>query len=144
MCIKHWRDGDSWESSGVYNRLREKIANGYVSDHGISNETEIISRYQKLDHIFNKIKSDQLFMKQKELDPKNYKEKGGVLIHLGPNGEPFFGLKGHHRFAMAYILGIPFPAQIGIVHSSALDTLKRLRVDIKNRKSLSHNDFFLD
>ncbi len=127
FCIKHWQDGHSWESTGAYTRIREKIIRGFPSDHGIITEHDIVSRYQKLDSIFNKIKAEGKFMLRGDLIPGNFREKGSVLIHLGPNGVPFFGLKGHHRFAIAYILGIPIPAQIGIVHVSALGILEKMR-----------------
>jgi hypothetical protein len=43
---------------------------------------------------------------RKELDPRNYREEGGVLICLGKGGEPLL-YNGFHRFAMSLILELP-------------------------------------
>jgi hypothetical protein len=128
FCIRHWMKNEKWEKVGAYNRLRKKISNNEISDHGIETEKEILIRYEKLDHIFNQIKKEGRLKSQSELSEGNFREKGGVLIHIGPNGEPYFGLKGNHRFAIAYILNIPFPAQIGLVHKSSVNRIEYMRL----------------
>lgn len=128
FCIRHWEKNETWEEVGAYDRLRKKIFKNAISDHGIKTEQEIIFRYEKLNKIFEQIKKDGRFRRAGELSNNNFREKGSVLIHLGPNGELFFGLKGNHRFAIAYILNIPIPAQIGVVHESSLAKLQSLRI----------------
>ncbi|MDA8933348.1 hypothetical protein N9H11_04195 [Candidatus Pelagibacter ubique] len=128
FCIRHWVKNEKWEKVGAYDRLRKKISNNEISDHDITTEKEIELRYQRLDTIFNQIKKDGKLKKQSELLKGNFREKGGVLIHIGPNGVPYFGLKGNHRFAIAYILNLPIPAQIGLVHKSSVHRIASMRL----------------
>lgn len=127
FCIRHWVENEKWEDVGAYERLRQKILNNEISDHGIKTEKEILMRYERLDYIFKQIEKEGRIKSQKELYKDNFRERGGVLIHIGPNGEPFFGLKGNHRFAIAYILNLPIPAQIGLVYVNAIDKIERIR-----------------
>ena len=131
-CIRHWVKNENWEDVGAYDYIRNKILNNKISDHGIKTEQEIVLRFKRLDTIFRQIKIENKFKKQRELFKGNLREKGGVLIHIGPNGVPYFGLKGNHRFAMAYILNIPIPAQIGLVHTSSLDKIESMRMKCYN------------
>ena len=108
--------------------LEKKISNNEISDHGIETEKEIVLRYEELDNIYYQIKKEGRLKSQSELFEGNFREKGGVLIHIGPNGEPYFGLKGNHRFAIAYILNIPIPAQIGLVHKSSVNRIECMRL----------------
>ena len=63
-----------------------------------------------------------------ELDEKNYKEEGGILIHIGPSGELVFSETGSHRLAFAIILGIEkIPVQIGVVHKDAIPLIEKYR-----------------
>ena len=62
-----------------------------------------------------------------EIFKDNFREVGGIYIHIGVDGKPYFGGGGCHRFAIAHILQIIFPAQIGCVHVSAIPYLKGYR-----------------
>ncbi|MDO6825231.1 hypothetical protein [Marinobacter sp. 2_MG-2023] len=88
---------------------------------------DVIERYRKLDSIWSDVKQRGSLPSRATLDANNFREVGGVLMHIGPGGEPIFSGAGCHRFAMALMLKTPFPAQIGIVHRSALEILPQLR-----------------
>ena len=66
-------------------------------------------------------------MPQGTLVKGNFRERGGILVHIGSDGEPCFAGAGYHRFAIAKILNLRFPAQIGCVHIEALDHLDEYR-----------------
>ncbi|ABR46448.1 hypothetical protein Amet_0213 [Alkaliphilus metalliredigens QYMF] len=123
----HWEDGVPWSDCGIYEYNYRLIERG-VFDDGCKNKEDVILKYKKLDNVFEKIKKENKLLTRAELDEKAFRENGGVYIHLGPNGEPYFGGAGYHRFAIALVLGIPLiPAQIGFVHISALGKLKDYR-----------------
>ena len=95
------------------------------------NIVDIKNRYKKLDNIFNQIKLEGRLKTMKEMNPKNYREFGGPVIHIGPGGELFYGAGGTHRFAIAFILNFKLPAMIGCVHKNAIPLLKDIRENNK-------------
>lgn len=127
-CWSHWRDGKSWLESGAIDFMLGKIA---ISRTGVTDRCrtpqDVEGRFETLDAIWREIRERGSVPSRQELIPGNFREVGGILMHLGPGGEPVFSGAGCHRFAMAMMLDTPFPAQLGIIHVSALDRLPELR-----------------
>ncbi|MEX0605677.1 MAG: hypothetical protein WD623_11175 [Marinobacter sp.] len=88
---------------------------------------DVEKRFDTLDAMWSEISARGSFPSRLEFIPDNFREVGGILMHLGPGGEPVFSGAGCHRFAMAMMLDTPFPAQLGIIHISALEHLPALR-----------------
>ncbi|EON90643.1 hypothetical protein MARLIPOL_17888 [Marinobacter lipolyticus SM19] len=88
---------------------------------------DVAKRFQVLDAIWGDVSNRGSLPSRKDLEPTNFREVGGVLMHLGPGGEPIFSGAGCHRFAMALMMDRPFPAQLGVVHVSALANLRDYR-----------------
>jgi len=130
FCFSHWVDGKSWEETGVYKYYEYHINQGTYID-GLKSIDEVKKRYSNLDKIFQEVKKTGKFKKRVELDDV-FREEGGIFVHVGPEGKLYFGGGGIHRFSMAIILDICFPAQIGIVHESAIPKLEQLRRPCKN------------
>lgn len=128
-CWSHWRDGKSWADSGAFDFMLERIA---ASPTGVTdkcrNLQDVERRFEALDAIWADVRKRGSLPPRGELVAGNFREVGGILMHLGPGGEPIFSGAGCHRFAMALMLDAPFPAQLGVVHKTALDTLQRLRL----------------
>ncbi len=124
--IDHWVNSLPWEKTGVYEYM-EKLIERKKRPDGCENIDDIVNRYRELDLVFEQIKKDGRIKTRDEIVKHNFREKGGVYIHIGIDGKPFFGNGGCHRFAIAHILQIPFPAQIGCVHVSAIPYLKNYR-----------------
>lgn len=127
-CWGHWRDGKSWEESGAIGFMLKRIA---VSPTGLTDKCrtpeDVAGRFEALDAIWADVRTRGSLPSRKDLEPTNFREVGGVLMHLGPGGEPIFSGAGCHRFAMALMLDKPFPAQLGVVHVSALNNLRDFR-----------------
>ena len=108
-----------------------------IEKHGVAdgcrNLTDIVRRYDRLDLIFERAKQEGRLRTMEEVNPGCFREEGGVLIHVGPEGELFFGGLGAHRFAIARILKLPLPAMIGCVHVSAIPYLTQLRQEIEDQ-----------
>jgi hypothetical protein len=120
-CLRHWRDGLSWKDAGAYEYSLKKIAQ---SAHGVYDECfsleDVKRRFDDLDRLFEHAVHHGLESRQ-VLIPGNFREAGGSIVHLGPDAVPCFGGAGYHRFAIAKVLNIRLPAQIGCVHVSALE-----------------------
>ncbi len=128
-CVSHFVNGIAWEDTGIYEHVMIEIAGtgGRMVD-GCINRDDIIERYRRLDIIFGQIKRERKIRTRKEINPLNFRECGGIYVHIGPRGELFFGDIGNHRFCIAYILGLStVPVQIGCVHQSAIPLLPILR-----------------
>ena len=119
-----WRDNIPWKETGVYEYMLTEIERkGSVDD--CFDLEDIILRYERLDTLFYHIKETRKFKTQKELDPSNFNEVGGVLFHIGRDNRPIFGGGGMHRFSMAKILKLEkIPAQLGLLHPDALQDWK--------------------
>jgi hypothetical protein len=127
-CINHWKNNISWEETGIYKSMENLIAQ-YGTCDGLKNTEDIIKRYEALDIIFDEVKKEGRLKIQNELNASAIGESGGIYIHLGNSGEPIFGGGGHHRLAIAKVLGIKeIPAQIGCVHPSSLDAYYSMRL----------------
>lgn len=125
-CVEHWVNGVPWEHTGIYDYMEMLLLKKGSVD-GCKNMNDVIERYKNLDALFEEVKKEGRLKTRTEINPKAYREHGGILIHIGPNGKPYFGMGGAHRFAIAQILGIVMPAQLGIIHKSAIPLLPNLR-----------------
>lgn len=125
-CVDHWTSGIPWDATPSYRGLLRSIAEKGAAD-GCRNMQDVRCRYERLDEIYEEVRQEGRLKTQREVDAGKWRESGGVVIHLGPEGEPFFAGGGAHRFAIALILSLPMPAQIGCVHHSALPYLPKLR-----------------
>jgi hypothetical protein len=108
--------------------MEEAIGCRGVHD-GCTTMKDIIKRYELLDNIFEEVRREGRLKTIKEINPGSFRDKGEALFHIGPDGQPLFDGEGgsNHRVAIAYILQIPMPGQIGCVHKSALNKLRSLR-----------------
>ncbi len=123
----HWLEGVSWKDTGIYDELMSKI-NRYGSFDGCRNEKDVLGRYSRLDELFCRVRKEKKLRSQQELSQRAFREEGGILIHIGPGGEPYFGGNGNHRMAIAMAAGLHrIPAQLGAIYVDALVKLPVLR-----------------
>lgn len=121
-CFKHWQEGLPWEELGVFDHMET------TKKYGNLPLKTIKSRFDMLDRAFEEARKTGRLKTRKEIHPSNFREKDGVLIHIGKDGEPFFGGNGFHRLAIAKVLKLKtIPACIGIVDKDAIQYLDRYR-----------------
>lgn len=126
-CLKHWRDGLSWEQTGIYDQMMARIREHGKVDR-LQTLDDVKRRYQQLDQLYEEIRLAGALSPRQALINGNFREEGGTLIHIGPDGSPYFGYKGHHRLAIAMAAGFPaIPAQLGVVHVDGLAALPGYR-----------------
>jgi hypothetical protein len=129
FALAHWRDGVPWEETGALDYMLEQIRRRGRQD-GCFDLDDVRRRYERLDELFETIRRERRLRTQSELDPSVRDEDGGILIHIGPAGEPAIGDSGKHRLTIAKLLGLTHvPARIGYVHRDALPLLPTLRAD---------------
>lgn len=122
-CINHWREGVPWDEMGVLEFLKTNSRK-----HRRKSDEEISERFNKLDEAFKEVKKEGRLKTRKEIDPANYREQDGILVHIGRDGEPFFGSCGNHRLAMALVLDFnKIPAWIGLVDKDSIKYLDKYR-----------------
>lgn len=124
FCVDHWQNGTPWEATGAYEHMWRLVeaaaARGHAPD-GCRTMDDIVARYRRLDDLYEAVKAEGRLKTAFELglSSSHRKEPGGILIHLDRHGRPLFGGAGHHRFAIAYVLGHRrAPAQLGITHAA--------------------------
>lgn len=126
-CIDHWQYGVDWKDTGIYEVMVEQIQTRGKVDR-LRTLADIKLRYQQLDTLYSNIQKTRRLSTRQELISGNFREEGGVLINIGPDGTPYFGKKGHHRLAIALALRFEYIcAQLGMIHVSAIDHLESLR-----------------
>ena len=127
FALSHWRDGVPWEETGVYEYMMKQIAKRGRQDN-CHNLDEVKRRYERLDELFDMVRREGRLRTRSELDPSARNEEGGILIHIGHNGETAIGDGGKHRMTIAKLVGVPtIPARIGYIHREALRLLPVFR-----------------
>lgn len=127
-CARHWHDNIPWDETGIYQRMMEYINHRGKVDR-LESESDVKVRYQELDDLYRTVLQNGELTCRRDLIPGNFREEGGILVHIGPDGSPYFGGKGHHRLAVALAAGIDFiPVQLGVVHLDGLASLPKFRV----------------
>ncbi len=129
-CIAHWRDGVSWEDTGVFAYLLGLIQTRGRPVDGCLTLEDLKARYDRLDALFETVKArGKLDSAHERLTCSRAIEPDGVMVHVGRNGEAIFGTAGHHRLAMSQVLGLKrIPAMLGAVHPEAIEDVKRTGV----------------
>lgn len=127
-CLDHWREGISWEESGIYEYMEDLIAKKSRRIDGCHSRTDIVNRYARMDLIYQEIKTDKrlktAFERGVTTDPAL--EPSGVVIHFGRDGEPLFSGSGHHRLSIAIALGLTeMPVMLGAIHPRALPKIQK-------------------
>lgn len=126
-CARHWHDNTPWEETGIYQQMMEYIRQRGKVDR-LRSEKDVRVRYEELDELYNIVTQSGTLSPRDELIKGNFREEGGILVHIGPDGAPYFGGKGHHRLAVALAAGVHLiPAQIGVVHRDGLPKLGAYR-----------------
>lgn len=124
ICHERFLNGKSWEEAGAYQLMTNIIQKKPGAD-GCRSFEDIVVRYQKLDQLYQWISSNRILLNRKDLKQRNFRESGGVYVHINRDGEVVFAGGGCHRLAIAKILELDvMPAQLGVLH---LDALKHWR-----------------
>lgn len=93
-------------------------------------------RYADLESVVEKIRNDGYLKSRKDLSPFSFRERGGIMVHIGAQGNPIFSGDGYHRLAVAKICRLPrIPVSVGVVHEDAVITGKFKAIQTLTRTS---------
>lgn len=121
-CYSHWKEGKTWEELGVIDHMSKS------KKYGSWPRQKIKARFEMLDQAFKETKSEQRLKTRQEIDTTNFRESGGILVHIAKNGQPVFGGNGFHRLAISKVLELEkIPACIGLVDKNSIQFLDDLR-----------------
>lgn len=120
-------DGLSWEKTGVYQYVLDLINKKGAPVAGCKTYEDVVARYNQLDNVFEVIKREGRVRSEYEINLIGENKDGDRFFDVGPTGEVYFIGSGWHRFAMAQILDIPYPAQVRFVHVDGIRHLDRFR-----------------
>jgi hypothetical protein len=127
FAMAHWRDGQPWEATGVYEYMQERIERRGRQD-GCRTMDDVVRRYAHLDEVFETVARERRLRTRAELDPAAHREDGGIFVHIAPDGEPIIGESGKHRLTIAQLLELPIiPVRVGLVHRDAIRLLPAMR-----------------
>jgi len=123
LCFRHWKDGVSWEELGYYDFM------GKMVRHRKETRQKIIDRFAMLDEAFEWARHTGTLKMRCQINPSAFREEDGILVHIGANGQPFFGGNGFHRLAIAKALNLEkIPVCIGVVDKDAIPFLGQYRL----------------
>lgn len=121
-CYGHWKEGKSWKELGVIEHMSNTKKYGHWP------RKKIEARFEMLDQAFEETKREGRLKTRQEMDPSNFRESEGILVHIGSGGEVIFGGNGFHRLAIAKVLELEkIPACVGLVDRGALKYLDEYR-----------------
>jgi len=126
FCYNHFIEGVEWEETGAYEHLISLIDQKGIADN-CKNIDDVKDRYKRVNELYNFVKKEGSFKTKKQLKSDSFREEQGILISINKEGKPYFTGGGNHRFSIAKILDITFPAQIGIVHPEGIKYLSKYR-----------------
>lgn len=125
-CFDRWVRGLPWEHTSDYQIMLKAIQSG-KDWANCKTETDLQRRYTALDQAFEEVRREGRLKTRQELNPRAYREEGGILVSVGPRGEPLL-YDGFHRMGMALVLDLDIvPAQVGYVDRKALGLLDAFR-----------------
>ena len=133
-CRRRFEDNASWEDSGMFFLMRDRIARSGPFD-GCRTEADIRARYEKVDALFERVREEGRLRLRWELDGAEQGERLGIRVHMARDGRLLFAGRGHHRLAIARALRLSsVPVGLVIAHSDAvrnghLERRRRERAD---------------
>lgn len=121
-CYAHWKEGKSWEELGVIDHMSKS------KKYGSWPRKKIKARFEMLDRAFEETKKERRLKTREEMDPSNFRESEGILVHIGADGDVIFGGNGFHRLAIAKVLELEkIPACVGLVDRDSIKYLDEYR-----------------
>ena len=117
---RRYRDGVDWHEAGGVALMMELIAKRGVCD-GCRTLPEVEARYRGVDRLHAELSASRSMRTRAELLGLSFREKRGIYVHIGRDGQPIFGGGGCHRLGIARLLDLDrIPVQVGAVHPLAI------------------------
>lgn len=123
----HWVEGLTWAETGALEYMDQQIAARGQQD-GCRDRSDVLARFARLDEMYAAVKREGRLRTRQEIAPRAFREEGGILVHVSPDGELVSGDSGKHRLTIAQLHRLErIPVRLGQIHVAALPLLPRLR-----------------
>ena len=121
-CVLHWRDGAPWADTGAYDYVLAAIARSPDGAFdGCRTLADVERRHAQMDAMFKQVATERRLRPRDELPGHQFREVGGIRVHVGRRANLIRGGDGAHRLGMALALELTvIPAMIGCVHAEAI------------------------
>lgn len=119
-CIEHFRDGATWDETGIIDASMNHVERTGKPLDGCSQRSDFVRRYKRLDKLYDELKGGGTLRS----NPFN-----DAIVHIGKNGEVYFGGGATHRTAIAWVLDISIPVRPFLIHKDGLFKLPELMLD---------------
>ncbi|WP_143559272.1 hypothetical protein [Alkalispirochaeta americana] len=134
ICYERFVNGKTWDQAGAYDLMDELMKIKPGADRCYSS-SDVKVRYDALDEVYRKVKTQNELMSRKEIHKYNFRESGGVYVHIDRNSNFIFARGGCHRLAISKILKLKIiPAQVGVVHYKALPFWRNCVIKAPDKK----------
>ena len=118
--IDHFDKGLDWDTVGEVTWMMDNIAEYGVQD-DCRNLEDVTVRCDAIDRLKQSIQQGGRFYSRRELNPDNFREKGGIGICLSRNGDIIWFSDGAHRLAIAQMLCLKeVPVCVYMIHPDAI------------------------
>lgn len=126
-CFDHWLNGTPWRDTSFF-KEKFKVIHYQGSFKNCKTEEELVKSWSKYDKMYLAMQKDGRLKTGREMNPWTFREEGGIVAHIGPDGEWYHGNAGNRRLAISYCLGFEkIPAMLGYVHKEGIKHLHRYR-----------------
>ncbi len=127
FALARWRQGVPWTETGAVEYMTAQIARRGSQD-GCRTPQDVLRRFARLDALYETVGRERRLRTRSELEPRAFREDGGILVHVGPDGAFVAGDSGKHRLTIARLHQLPsIPVRLGEIHRDALPLLASLR-----------------
>ena len=117
---RHFSQGLSWKEVGEIDWMLNNI-NEHGKQDGCESLLDVEKRCDAIDSLKTKLEYGGRFLTQQQINPKNFREKGGIGVFIDRNGRIVWLSDGAHRLAIARHLSIKkVPVCIHKIHIDAI------------------------
>lgn len=121
-AIKHYQYGMSWEAVGEVEWLMKRIQSNGTQD-GCTDKQSIYRRLERLDDLYDSISEGNYILRRKDLSKFSFREKGGIGVAIGRDGQLIWLGDGAHRLVIAMALKLPkIPVALLLLHEEAFNS----------------------
>lgn len=119
-CVTRFRDGGTWEDSGIINYMMQRIAKEGPVDQ-CATRADVDARYARLDALWETTKTTGHLPHRPTGALEGILAHDGILVHVDRDGQLLFGNQGFHRLAIAKLANLDrLRVSLGLVHPDAL------------------------
>ena len=126
-ATQRFETGESWVDVGEVEWMMQNITQYGIQDN-CKNLDEVLARCSRFDSILNDAMKYRRILTRKEVTKKNFRERHGIGVVIGREGDIIWFSDGAHRLAISRHLKLKeIPVCIHLIHSEAIHNNKFMK-----------------